>query len=1177
MADIVRAGLLAIGLCLVLVSTAPAQTVAWTKSAYGVNNGDATPFCGTSPRAAFGRAVDSAGNVFITGCAFNGSNNDIITYKVNGATGAVLWSVTYNGSANDDDAGLAVATDASGNAVITGYSRDFIGGLNMRTIKYQGATGAEIWNSSFNDVLPGSLDKGMAVAIDSNGHVVVTGRSQSSVGNTDIRTIKYDGATGLEIWNVKYDGSTTGNVDEGRAIATDSNNDVVVMGTSFTAAGVANMRTIKYSGANGAELWNVGYVSSGDGFAEGNSVAIDSAGNVLVTGTCRSADGGTEICTFKFNGSDGSNLWATSFTDVANGAHAGNAVAIAPGGDVVVTGHSRDTGGFIVVRTIKYNGVYGSPLWTVLRTGVPGDANTLAIDASGNIVIAGYGGTGFRSMSAVKYRGSDGAELWSTPYSFSSGVGGDEALAVAIDSAGNVLMAGKSQDTSYRRNIRTIKLNGATGQESSNTPHPAVIAGALPAPLPFSSKAMGVDSNGDVVVTGYIHDVGAAESIRTIKYSAGAGAELWNVSYKGSSTSLPTNRGNALAIDQSNNVIVTGVSSDAPGGKNMRTIKYAAGTGSEIWNMGYDGSAGNDDEANAVAIDPSGNVLVTGYSSDAAGGRNMRTIKYNGSTGVAMWSSAVYSGAAGLDDAGYSIATDSGGNVFVTGYSKDVGTSINIRTVKYDVNDGRQLWTASFRGPANATGRAFALVVDNAGNPIVAGTSSDGAEFENFRTIKYNGASPGPIGDELWNTPYNGSAGANDVSAGLAIDSSGDVVVTGMSTDVVGGTNTFSIRTIKYRGTTGVMVWTAGYAGLGGIFASGAAVTIDSGKNPIVTGYSTDPAQGTNIRTIKYQGANGAEMLNIAFNGSANADDSGHAVATATGPGNAIYVLGASLEAGKPRAWQIRKIIDDTALGAPGMPAGIPGDRQVTIGFLPPLGDGGSAIISYVVTCSGGFSGTGPASPITVTGLTNDVTYICGVAATNAAGTGPSSATVTVIPTVNPALALVSVQSRKTHGGAGDFNLAVTYPMPITGAVTVEPRAIGAGHKLVFLFNNAVTSSGPVTSNDVNSMPTGSASAVASGNEVVVSLVGVPDNRRVQITFTATGPSGSANAAAALGFLVGDVSETRSVNAADISSVKAHIGEPISPANFKFDIDVSGILNNADVSVVKARSGLVLP
>ena len=1155
------------------------QTLAWSKSAYATYAGDASPFCDALPRDAYRlyrRAIDGAGNLFVTGCASNGANNDIVTYKVSGATGAVLWSATYNGSANGDDAGLALATDASGHVVVTGYSRDTVGGVNIRTIKYHGATGTEIWNKSYTEALADGSDQGAAVAIDGIGNVVVTGRSQPSAGNVDMRTIKYDGATGAEIWNVRYDGSMTDNIDAARSIAIDSDTNVIVIGTSTDSSGVANMRTIKYDSANGAEMWVKTHVSSGDGFAEGNSVAIDGAKHIIVTGTCRSGGGGTEICTFKFDGTSGANLWTTSFTE-ANSNHTGNAVAVDSGNNVVVTGCSgADCGGTfgisnVAMRTIKYNSS-GSPLWTRVRN-VSGDAHAIAIDSGGDIVVAGYGNPGFRSMSVVKYNAADGTESWSTPYSFSAFSGHDEAIAVATDGSGNVLVVGKSRSGNQPKEIRAIKINGATGIEIWNTPHPVVATGVLPAPLPFSSKAMGLDSNGDVVVTGYHRQSGTTESMRTIKYSGVNGNEVWNVGFKGNATSLGTNRGNALVIDAAGNVIVTGVSSDRVtmvDSKNIRTIKYAAVTGAELWNVSYDGSAnGSADEANAVTVDISGNVIVTGVSQDSIGGKNMRTVKYQGVTGALMWTS-VY--ASSYDDAGYSVATDTAGNVFVTGYSKDASPfSVNIRTVKYAAVDGAQLWTASYQGPVSVGGKAFSIALDNAGNPVVAATSSDGSEFENFRTIKYNGGN----GNEIWNMRYDGSSGVNDSGAALALDSSGDVIVTGMSKEGAGAASTFTVRTLKYRGNDGGLLWSAGYAGAGGIFASGSAVAIDAAKNPFVTGYSTDPAQGTNIRTIKYQGGSGAELLNIAYNGSADAGDAGHAVVTAIGPDNAIHILGVSVEAGKPDAWIVRKVLDDTALGAPTITSAIPGNLQATIGFLPPASNGGSPIVSFTVTCSGGYMNTSTASPITVTGLTNDVTYNCTVKATNGSGTGPVSAPVAVMPTLNPSLALLSVLSQKLHGAAGIFNLPITYPMSLNGLVTVEPRAIGAGHKLIFQFNNMISNAGSVVVTDINSNTIGTASLLPSGNDVVVTIAGVLDNKRVTVSLT--GVNGALDVSASIGFLVGDVSETRSVNAADISSVKARIGQPVSIANFKVDVDASGTIGPTDLTAVKSRAGLTLP
>jgi large repetitive protein len=263
-----------------------------------------------------------------------------------------------------------------------------------------------------------------------------------------------------------------------------------------------------------------------------------------------------------------------------------------------------------------------------------------------------------------------------------------------------------------------------------------------------------------------------------------------------------------------------------------------------------------------------------------------------------------------------------------------------------------------------------------------------------------------------------------------------------------------------------------------------------------------------------------------------------------------------------------------TVPGAPVIGVATAGDSQASIAFSAPASDGGSAITGYNVTCNpGGVTGGGAASPITVTGLTNSVAYTCSVTATNAVGTGPSSSTVNVTP--QSAIALTAVQSRKTHGGTGTFDLVIDVSQIITGPVTVEPRAIGAGHQIVFQFDQAVTAAGTVDVVNGAAAPVGSASAMASGNEVIVTVTGIPDNSRATITLN--GVNGILNTSVSMGFLIGDINNSRAVNATDISGIKARSGQSTDGTNFRFDINASGGINATDIAAVKARSGLVLP
>jgi hypothetical protein len=145
----------------------------------------------------------------------------------------------------------------------------------------------------------------------------------------------------------------------------------------------------------------------------------------------------------------------------------------------------------------------------------------------------------------------------------------------------------------------------------------------------------------------------------------------------------------------------------------------------------------------------------------------------------------------------------------------------------------------------------------------------------------------------------------------------------------------------------------------------------------------------------------------------------------------------------------------------------------------------------------------------------------------------------------------------------------------ITGSITVEPRVIGTGHTLVFRFDNTVSSVAAATALDALSAVAGSATVVTSGNDAIVTLTNVSDNKR--LTVTLSGINGTETARASMGFMVGDVNTTRSVNSSDISGVKARSGESATALNFLFDVNASGAVNSSDISAVKARSGTTLP
>jgi hypothetical protein len=288
-------------------------------------------------------------------------------------------------------------------------------------------------------------------------------------------------------------------------------------------------------------------------------------------------------------------------------------------------------------------------------------------------------------------------------------------------------------------------------------------------------------------------------------------------------------------------------------------------------------------------------------------------------------------------------------------------------------------------------------------------------------------------------------------------------------------------------------------------------------------------------------------------------------------------VIATNLNGNSPPSAASNSVVPIGAPGAPVFNQGIEGDTQITASFTAPASDGGSAITQYAVLCTAAGQpdrgNTGTFSPITVGGLVNGLAYTCAVFASNAAGSGPPSASLTLTPSTGTALALTGVVSRRTHG-AFPHDLTIDASIPVTGAVSIEPRLAGTGHRIVFQFNQAISAVGNVSLTAPGGMPIGNASASFANKEVIVAIAGLADNQRA--TIAVDGVNGLLSASAAVGFFAGDVSRSRIINAVDVAGTKARGTQAVNAQNFVFDVNVSGTLDAADISIVKSRSGRAL-
>ncbi|MBS4015831.1 MAG: SBBP repeat-containing protein [Candidatus Latescibacteria bacterium] len=423
------------------------------------------------------------------------------------------------------------------------------------------------WVRRYNG-LGNSYDYARSLAVDGQGNVYVTGGSYGSGNNWDYATIKYN-SVGDTIWVQRYNGPGNG-WDEAYSLAVDGQGNVYVTGRSVGSGTYSDYATIKYN-TNGVQQWVQRYNAPGTGnrYDYAYALALDGQGNVYVTGYCgTSIFGSDDYATIKYN-SLGVQEWVQTYNGPGNDNDRAYALAVDVQGNVYVTGYSWGSGTNYDYATIKYDSA-GVEQW-VQRYNGPGNdydnARSLAVDGQGNVYVTGesYGSGTSDDYATIKYN-SVGDTIWVQRYN-GPGNGSDEAYSFAVDGQGNVYVTGRS---GYYPNYdyATIKYNSA-GVEQWVQRYNG------PGDTGDEAKALAIDAQGNVYVTGYSAGSGTSDDYATIKYNS-AGVEQWVQRYNGPGNS--NDRAYALAVDGQGNVYVTGYSGSGTSA-DYATIKYVQTAG----------------------------------------------------------------------------------------------------------------------------------------------------------------------------------------------------------------------------------------------------------------------------------------------------------------------------------------------------------------------------------------------------------------------------------------------------------------------------------------------------------------------------------------------------------------------------------------------------------------------
>ena len=403
------------------------------------------------------------------------------------------------------------------------------------------------------------------------------------------------------------------------------------------------------------EAWVARYNGTGNGFDYAEGLAVDSSGNVYVTGYSVGVGTGYDYATVKYNPA-GEEQWVARYNGLDNGDDLPGDIAVDSAGNVYVTGLSGVTGVYNDWTTIKYNSA-GQEQWVARYNVCPRrdvEGKAMAVDGSQNVYVAGviYSRDGVNVAVTIKYNAS-GEEQWVAEYT--GGVNDNKLAAIGVDSADNVYVAGVSARPPIGSDYITIKYNSAGVEEWVARAHGNSFDAA---------NDLFVDVSGNVYVTG---------TYATIKYNS-AGQEQWVAPYTGTAY--------AVTVDDLDNVYVTGQTINGEVWPDYGTIKYNA-SGQQQWIAYYNGPGHGNDIPSGIALDGESNVYVTGLSHRTSpfGDYDYATVKYD-SAGQEQWV-ARYNGPGNAFEQGSGgIAVDSSDNVYVTGRSGD-GFDDDYVTIKY--------------------------------------------------------------------------------------------------------------------------------------------------------------------------------------------------------------------------------------------------------------------------------------------------------------------------------------------------------------------------------------------------------------------------------------------------------------------------------------------------------------
>jgi uncharacterized delta-60 repeat protein len=570
--------------------------------------------------------INANGKILVTGNSQNSSNYDMFLWRYT-STGTLDTTfdtdgiVSHNSAAggNSVDWGYAITVTAAGKILVAGISTNVSGNRDLAIWRYNddGTIDTSFDTDGFvvNDGANGvnSTDYCYGMAIDADGKIVVAGSSaKAGSGYSDMAIWRFDADGTLDTTfdsdGIVIRGQTAGGngFDYGNAIATDAQGRILITGNSMNSLNKESMVIWRYNddGTLDTSFDTDGiaiYEHAADGTARdcnGKAITVTASGKILVTGY---SDGGTSNYDMT--------IWCYN--------------------DDGTLDNSFGTGG-VVTHTNAANG--------------DGDdcGNAITLDASGKILVAGYSDSGANSDDLAIWRYTSDGELddtfnsvgFVTHHGAAGGTGNDWGNAITLDASGNILVAGYSRNASFNYDMAIWRYTPAGALDNSfNSVGFTAHHNAAGGNNNDYGTAITLDAAGKILVAGYSRNTNGNYDMAIWRYTPAGALDTANfgspngfITHHNAAGGEWDDYGYAIAIDAQGKILVAGNSGNINGYDETTIWRYNAdGTLDTTFSDGcatYNSSVAGFEDYNygtGMTLDANGKILVAGYRLDDNG------------------------------------------------------------------------------------------------------------------------------------------------------------------------------------------------------------------------------------------------------------------------------------------------------------------------------------------------------------------------------------------------------------------------------------------------------------------------------------------------------------------------------------------------------------------------------